>query len=133
MTRERTFETGGEVLRIGSIVVVFDGNSQKELSVTEIGTKRIFIESPYGKPIPYSQEDRKSQQGAYGSYFRTRTEVSQEQERILAKSRLRDLGVEARVAGYGEDGLAPYSTETLNRVADLLEAEIVKSGECQQG
>lgn len=127
MAKERTFETGGEVLRVGSIVVVFDGNSQKELAVTEIGTRRIFIESPYGKPIPYSQTDRKSQQGAYGSYFRTRTEVAQEQERTLAKSRLRDLGIEARVIGFGEDGLARYSTETLGRVADLLEAESLKS------
>jgi len=98
MTKERTFETGGEVLRVGSKVVVFDGNSQRELAITDIGTKRVFIESPYGfKPVPYSKEDRSSQQGAYSSYFRTKTEVAQEQVRAMVKARLRDLGIEARM------------------------------------
>lgn len=122
---ERTFETGGEILRVGSTVIVFDGNSQKKLLITSIGTKRVFIESPYGKPIPYGIADRKSQQGAYLSTFKTETEVAAELRRQVAKSRLRDLGVEARMGKPPEDGLSPYSTETLEQVAAILAASVV--------
>lgn len=129
---ERTFETGGEVLRVGSKVVVFDGNSQRELEITEIGTKRIFIESGYGfKPVPYSKVDRRTQQGAYASYFKTLTEVAEEQRHALAKSRLRDLGVEGRIIGHGRTGFDQYSVDTLNEVAELLETAKLKSGESQ--
>lgn len=128
---ERTFETGGEILGTGSTVVVFDGNSQRRLKVTSVGTRRVFIESPHGNPIPYSMETRKSQQGAYVSYFKTETEVAAELRREVAKSRLRDLGVEARLGRPPEDGLSPYSTETLEQVAFLLEAGIVNKGEWQ--
>ncbi|QJD53706.1 hypothetical protein SEA_KELA_135 [Streptomyces phage Kela] len=132
MAKERTFETGGEVLRVGSKVVVFDGNSQRELAITDIGTKRVFIESPYGfKPVPYGKEDRSSQQGAYHSYFRTKTEVAQEQVRAMTKARLRDLGIEARMAGPGKDGLSPYSTETLRDVIAVLEDALLKSSGVQ--
>ena len=130
---ERTFETGGEVLRVGSKVAVFDGNSQRELAITEIGTKRIFIESAYGfKPVPFSKEDRTAQQGAYHQYFKTLTEVSLEQERASVKSRLRDLGIEARIAGHGKDGLEPYSVDTLREVAGILEAAKLKFEQSQE-
>lgn len=129
----KSFETGGEVLVVGSKVVVFDGNSQRELAVTDIGTKRIFIESAHGfRPIPYSKEDRTAQQGAYHQYFRTLTEVALEQERASVKSRLRDLGIEARVAGHGKDGLAAYSVDTLREVAGVLEAAKLKSEQSQR-
>lgn len=129
---ERTFETGGEVLRVGSTVVVFDGNSMKRLKVTEIGTKRIFIESATShRPVPYSKEDRKSQQGAYGYYFKTETEVAAIQRRELTRSRLRDLGIEARLGAPGHDGFSAYSTETLERVAALLEATVVNQAQSQ--
>lgn len=129
---ERTFEVGGEILRVGSTVVVLDGNSQRRRKVTEIGTKRIFIESATShKPVPYSKTDRKSQQGAYPSYFRTETEIASEHRRDLAKSRLRDLGVEARLGPPQRDGLSPYSTETLEEVAALLEAALVNQAQSQ--
>jgi hypothetical protein len=129
-----SFETGGEVLTVGSKVVVFDGNSQRELAVTSIGTKRIFIESAYGfKPVPFSKEDRTAQQGAYHQYFRTLTEVTLEQERAFVKSRLRDLGIEARISGHGKDGLDPYSVDTLREVAGILEAAKLKFEQSQQG
>lgn len=128
---ERTFETGGEILRVGSTVVVFDGNTQRRLKVTEIGTKRIFIESATShRPVPYSKEDRKSQQGVYGSYFRTETEVAADQRRAALKSRLRDLGVEARMKSGPEDGLSIYPNDVLEHVAEYLsdQAEKVKRG-----
>lgn len=130
---ERTFETGGETLRVGSTVVVFDGNSQKRRQVTEIGTKRIFIESTGSgyKPIPYSKEDRKSQQGVYSSYFKTETEVAAELHRELTRSRLRDLGIEARLGAPGNDGFSRYSTETLEQVAILLEVTLVNQASSQ--
>lgn len=131
---ERTFETGGEILRVGDTVIVSDGNSQKELAITSIGTSRIFIESGWGyKPVPYSKQTRQSQQGGYGSVFRTKTEVAAAQRRELARARLRDLGVEARLGPPGNDGLSPYSTEALERFADLLEREKSNSGDSQQG
>lgn len=129
---ERTFETGGEVLKAGSTVVVFDGNKTRRLKVTEIGTKRIFIESATShRPVPYSKEDRKSQQGLYGSYFRTETEVAVMQRRELVRSRLRDLGVEAKVGAPGHDGFSVYTTETLEQVAVLLEESVVNQAESQ--
>lgn len=119
-----SFETGGEVLTVGSMVVLFDGNRQKECAITAIGPKRVTIESPYGhKPIPFSRETRQALQGGYTLYFRTKTELAAEQRRTLAKSRLRDLGVEARLAGPGKDGLDGYSTDTLIRIAEMLEEE----------
>jgi hypothetical protein len=131
---ERTFETGGEVLRVGDTVVVSDGNSQKELAITSIGTTRIFIESGWGyKPVPYSKETRQSQQGAYGSVFRTKTEAAAAQRRELARARLRDLGMEARLGPPGKDGFSRYSTEALERVAVLLEQENSNDGESGQG
>lgn len=129
---ERTFETGGEVLRVGSTVVVFDGNSVKRLKVTEIGTKRIFIESATShRPVPYSKEDRKSQQGAYGYYFKTETEVAAIQRRELVRSRLRDLGIEARLGAPGCDGFSVYTTETLEQMAALLETTVVNQAQSQ--
>ncbi|WGV35835.1 hypothetical protein SEA_FRANKENWEENIE_146 [Streptomyces phage Frankenweenie] len=129
-----SFETGGEVLTVGSKVVVFDGNSQRELAITSIGTKRIFIESAYGfKPVPFSKEDRSAQQGAYHQYFKTLTEVANEQIRASVKSRLRDLGIEARIVGHGKDGLDRYSTETLRQVAELLDRSLLNTEESQRG
>jgi hypothetical protein len=117
-----SYETGGEILTVGSTVIVFDGNTKRELAITSIGPKRVFIESAYGhRPVPYSKETRVSQQGAYHSYFRTKTEVAEEQRRNVAKARLRDLGIEARLAGGGQDGLSPYPTDLLIQIADLLE------------
>jgi len=130
----RSFETGGEVLTVGSTVILFDGNSQKECPITEIGTKRVFIGSPYGfKPVPFSRETRHALQGAYTLYFKTKTEVAEERRRTLAKARLRDLGIEARLVGHGKDGLEPYSVDTLNEVADLLEARHPNLPQSQQG
>lgn len=118
---ERTFETGGEVLEVGSTVVVFDGNSQKEVAVTEIGTKRIFLDSPWGfRPIPYSRETRVSLQGAYHSYFRTKTEVAEEQRRAVLKAQLKDLGLMPTIAGGGKDGLHPYGTSVLEQLVEYL-------------
>lgn len=131
---ERTYETGGEVLRIGSTVVVFDGNTVRRLKVTEIGTKRIFIESATShRPVPYSKEDRKSQQGAYVSYFRTETEVAADQRRAVLKSKLRDLGIEARMKGGGEDGLSIYSNLVLEQLVEYLsdQAERAKKTQSQ--
>jgi hypothetical protein len=129
---ERTFETGGEILRVGSTVVVFDGNKVRRLKVTEIGTKRVFIESATGnRPVPYSKEDRKSQQGAYGYYFKTETEVAAIQRRELTRSRLRDLGIEARLGAPGHDGFSVYTTETLEQVAVLLEGAVVNKAQSQ--
>jgi hypothetical protein len=129
-----SFETGGEVLTVGSKVVVFDGNSQRALAVTSIGTKRIFIESAHGfKPVPFSKEDRTAQQGAYHQYFRTLTEVALEQERAVVKSRLRDLGIEARIAGHGKDGLEAYSVDTLREVVGVLEVAKLKLEQSQRG
>lgn len=129
-----SFETGGEVLTVGSKVVVFDGNSQRELAVTSIGTKRIFIESGYGfRPVPYSKETRQAQQGQYTQYFRTLTEVADHRIRASVKSRLRDLGIEARVVGHGKDGLDPYSTETLRQVVELLDRSLLNTEESQRG
>lgn len=130
---ERTFEVGGEVLRVGDTVIVADGNSQKELAITSIGTSRIFIESGWGhKPVPYSKKTRQSQQGSYGSVFRTKTEVAATQRRELARSRLRDLGVEARLGPPGRDGFSPYPTDVLERMVELLEKESLNNGTSQQ-
>ncbi|AXH66295.1 hypothetical protein SEA_SATIS_134 [Streptomyces phage Satis] len=124
--KERTFETGGEVLHVGDTVIVFDGNSQREREVTEIGTKRIHIEAVYGgNPVPYSKENRRNLQGNYTSYFRTKTEVAERQRRDLVKSKLRDLGIEARMTGPHDD-LDRYPVEMLEEIAGMLEAHRLK-------
>jgi hypothetical protein len=130
--QERTFETGGEVLKVGSVVVVFDGNRHREREVTSIGTSRIHIESTgTGKPIPYDKETRHSLQGQYGSIFKTKTELAEQQRRDLVKVELRDLGFEPRVTGI-RDWLAPYSTEFLEELAGLLRAKNPNMGDTKQ-
>lgn len=129
---ERTFEIGGEVLRVGSTVIVFDGNRHREKAVTAIGTSRIHIESlGVGKPVPYDKKTRRSLQGAYGSYFRTKTEVAATQRRDLVRARLRDLGLEVRVAG-NRDFSEPYSTELLEEVAGMLQAALPNQVDSQR-
>lgn len=122
--QEQTYETGGEVLRVGDTVIVFDENRHRELKITSIGRKRVHIESLNGyRPVPYDKETRKSQQGAYGSYFRTKTEVAEQQHRALLKSQLRDLGIEARIKGNG-DGLDPYSNAVLEQLVEYLSDQL---------
>lgn len=133
---ERTFETGGEVLHVGDTVIVFDGNSQKECPVTEIGTKRIFIDSPYGfKPVPYSKETRVVLQGAYHSYFKTKTEVADDQRRAVLKAQLKDLGLMPTIAGGGNDGLSVYPTIVLEQLVEYMtdQAEKANSGQGERG
>jgi hypothetical protein len=124
--RERTFETGGEVLRVGDAVIVFDGNTQRERAITEIGTKRIKIESMHGaRPVPYSKETRHDLQTAFSGYFKTKTEVAEQQRRDLVKSKLRDLGIEARMTGHHTD-LDRYPVDLLEKIAGMLEAHRMK-------
>lgn len=130
MTTGRTFETGGEVLRVGSTVIAFDGNMHREVAVTDIGTKRIHLESlGRGKPVPYDKDTRRSLQGAYASVFRTKTEMADQQRRDLLRAKLRDLGFEVRVSGT-RDWLAPYTTDFLENLVEIIHAN---NRESQQG
>lgn len=122
---ERTLETGGEVLRVGSMVIVFDGNSQRERAVTQIGTKRIHVESiGRGAPIPFDRETRRGLQAGYSVYFRTRTEVTAYARHDAAKARLRDLGMDP-IFLRGSDPTR-YSVEVLEQVIGILEASSPK-------
>lgn len=122
---ERTLETGGEVLHVGSMVVVFDGNSQKERAVTQIGTKRIHIESVgRGAPIPFDKETRQGSQSGYALYFRTRTEVAAYARRDAVKARLRSLGMDLHFQGRTDSDR--YAVEVLEEVAGILEANAPK-------
>lgn len=119
--RERTVEIGGEILGVGSVVVVFDGNSQKRRKIVSVGTKRIHVEGFGVNPTPFSLEDRKSRDGAYVNWFKTETEVAAELRHALVKSRLRDLGIQAMVGGFGTDSLDAYPDDVLEGVVALLE------------
>lgn len=120
---QRTVEIGGETLGPGSVVIVFDGNSQKERVVASVGTRRIQLECGGKNPVPYSLDDRKNRDGAYVSWFKTKTEVAQIVRRNHLVSRLRDLGAEARVLG-AKTGFDPYPNEVLQAVADLLQGHL---------
>lgn len=122
---ERTLETGGETLRVGSMVIVFDGNKQKERAVTQIGTKRIHIDSPgRGGAIPFDKETRQSVQAGYTFYFRTHTEVAGYARQDAAKARLRELGMDPTFL-KGPD-FSRYDVEVLEQVIEILEANSPK-------
>lgn len=121
----RTFESGGETLAVGSTVIIFDGNSQKERAITQVGTKRVHIESERGQQAtPYSLETRTNLQGQYTSYFRTKTEVAEYARRDIIRNRLQGLGVDFTVQFL--NGGRKYSAEALERVIGILEADTPK-------
>lgn len=122
---ERILETGGETLRVGSTVIIFDGNSQKERAVTQIGTKRIHIDSPgSGGPVPFDKETRQAVQAGYAFYFRTHTEVAAYARQDATKARLRGLGMDP-IFLRGPD-FDRYSFDVLEQVIELLEANSPK-------
>lgn len=118
---ERTVEVGGEIIGPGSFVIVFDANSQRRRKVASVGTKRIQIEVSGVNPTPFSIEDRHNKDGAYPSWFKTETEVAAELRHVTLKSRLRDLGIQAKVGGYGTDSLDAYPDDVLEQVIAVLE------------
>lgn len=120
--KEREFEIGGEILRPGSKVVVYDGREYDDCTVTRIGTRRIYIDVR-GRESAFSMADRADTEKSYGytRYFRTKTEVAATKRREALIARIFDLGLQpTRIDGKGS--LRFYSDETLEGVIALLEA-----------
>lgn len=120
--KEREIEVGGEILRTGSKVVVYDGREYDDCGVTRIGTRRIYIEVR-GRESAFSIESRVDTEKNYGytRYFRTKTEVAAVKKRERLIGRLFDLGLQpTRVDGKGS--LRHYPDEALEQIIAVLDA-----------
>ncbi len=117
---ERTFETGGEILKVGDLVVVVDQNGSAERRVVKIGTQRLHVENGPRRSTEYSLETRRILGSKYSGSFRTLTENAALRRRSALLGRLKELGLEGRQYG---NGLKSYSSETLERIIGLLESD----------
>lgn len=120
--KDREFKVGGEVLRPGSKVVVYDGREYDDCEVTRIGTRRIYIEVR-GRESAFSMTDRVDTEKNYGytRYFRTKTEVAAVRKRESLLGRIFDLGLmPTRSDGLGS--MRGYPDEALEGVIAVLEA-----------
>lgn len=94
------------------MVIVLDGNFQKELVIISIGIIWIFIELGWGyKFVLYSKEIWQSQQGVYGSVFCIKMEVVVVQCCEFVRVCFRDLGMEVWFGFFGKDGFFWYFME----------------------
>lgn len=117
MTRERTVEIGGEILKVGGTVKVYTGRSSLDAEILRIGTKRIYLKL-HGRETPFSLETRKDCENDYGyaPYFRTHTEVKQRLKRNTLLTELRDLGIQDASGNDLED----YPDEALEEIIAVL-------------
>lgn len=114
-----SFETGGEVLVIGSTVIAFNGITHKPARVVRIGTARIIL-NVFGSDIAFSKETRANCNGVRDMYFRTRTEIAVQRARALLEVELRDLGVEA-VRRDGVKDLRRYPDRAIRELIAVLQ------------
>src|SRR5688572_8622666 len=117
VTRERTVEVGGEILKVGGTVKVYTARAPRDAEILRIGTKRIYLKLN-GRETPFSLETRKDCENDRGSapYFRTHTEVARSLKRNTLLMELRDLGIQ------GTQGASPkgYPDEALEEMVAVL-------------
>lgn len=126
MSKERVIEVGGETLKAGDTVIVYNGRSSREAPITRIGTRRIFLKV-HGREAPFSIESRKDcvNTAGYTPYFRTRTEEAAGLKRQTLMTRLNELGLGA----HSSDDwlLSRYPDGVLEKMISILE-EYQESG-----
>lgn len=125
MTKERTVEVGGEILRVGDRVVVYTGRERQDREIAKIGTKLIYL-IQYGREEPFDiATRRRTAASGYVPQFRTRTEAAAMDRRRDLLLQLRGLGLQP-VEGPLSD-LTGYPDRALEEVIGVL-AEYSTSG-----
>jgi hypothetical protein len=121
--KERGVVVGGEVLKVGSTVVVLDGRRSNICEIKKVGRSRLYVRWN-GRDQPFSVETRQLCSGGtvgIPPHFQTHTERKDADERHELTDRLRSLGFTAGGGGILRGTLSAYPIEVLKELIAVLE------------
>lgn len=127
MAHGKSIELGGEILTVGSTVIVYGGGrrgvGKEELPITKIGTKYIHIKR-HGSDAPFDVETRRDAKNTNGyvGHFKTHTEVARIEKRRDLIRRLHDLGLQPTQGSSA--ALDQYDDATLEEVIAILSQKV---------
>lgn len=118
--KDRTVELGGETLRAGKTVVVYERGTSEAREIARIGTANVHLKRG-SREEAFRIKDRHKVEpsNGTGSFFRTHTEVARTEKRQALIARLRELGLRS-TDSFGSEALERYPDGVLEKVIAVL-------------